>query len=170
MGKINLLLLVSFTGIVAGQEIPYAIAIIGALSAIACVVPLVCMCTVIGLVFRLLQLQRKLREANHARFEEHDYELSLNDCNTKSYKRVSNVYVKMETEMDSKKNSSEADAQSDVITKDPNNENSPSLITSEVRQYVPLDIEIEQTVDDSIYEVMTSPRGCYKGEVTPSTK
>ena len=168
MAKINFLLLVGFIGIVAAQEIPQAIAIISVLSVIACVVPIVCLCVVIGLVVRLLQMQRKLRESNHARFEEFDYELSLNDCNTKSYKRISNVYEK--TEMDVKKSSDESDAQSDIITKDQNYENSPSLKVSEVKnEYVPLDIELEQTVNESIYEVMTSPRAYCKEDI-PSTK
>ena len=155
--SIVFLLLISCIGVVAEEEIPHALVIISVLAVIACVVPLVCSCVLIGLVAKLLQMQGKLREANHARFEEHDYELSLNDCNTKSYKRISNVYEK--TEMDNK-NSSESDTQNDVIAKVPKYENSPSLkISEEQKQYFPLDLELVPGVeDDSIYEVMTSPR------------
>lgn len=164
MGKINFLLLIGFIGVTAADEIPQAIAIVSVLSVIACVVPLLCLCVVVGLIARLLQMQRKLRGTNHVRFEEHDYELSLNDCNTKSYKRISNVYEK--TEMDNK-DSSESDSQNDVNTQDPNYENSPSLKISEVQQHISLDIELEPVADDDgIYEVMTSPKGYYKEETS----
>ncbi|KAI6659137.1 hypothetical protein LOD99_14813 [Oopsacas minuta] len=160
MSKLQLFILYSLIGFANG-EIENAVAIISAISVIACLLPLLCFGIIICLVIKLIQMQGKLRESCNSRFEEHDYELSLNDCNTKSYKRVSNVYVKMET--DNKKSSTDSvksETCTDLFTKENQYENTDKIISELKILSLPMEIDPENKPreSDSIYEVMTSPR------------
>ena len=168
MNRFQLVALFSIVSVVRGdlsvlQSNALLITII--LSVIACTVPMLCFCVIIGLVVKITKMRAKLRAYRHPVFEEYNYNLSLTEGSNKDYKRLSNVYESVDTDTDKKSDSSDSinsNTPNEMLSKE------ESYITGAVQEErdiqqtlklsLPLDVGNENNEDDSIYVVMTSPR------------